>query len=256
MWKSDLQDERIKVTYLFHSGVALEFAGCIVIIDYYQPADFAEILRPEVERLLRKQKKIYVLVSHAHSDHFDPIILTWSKLPCDITYIFSEDIRRQLPFQMPVQHFMKKGDTYQDDCLFVRAYGSTDQGVSFYLEVGAWKLFHAGDLNNWHWNEESTEEEIEQSESDFLRELADIEENCPELDLVCFPIDRRLGKDYMRGAEQFLSRIRVHYFVPIHFTSGRFSSIVAFRPIAACYGATFWEIKKECDNIIINKTGT
>lgn len=253
MWKSDLQDNQIKVTYLFHSGIVLETSRCIVIIDFYLPAELAEVLRPEVERLLRQQKKVYVLATHAHADHFDPVIMTWYERFRDITYILSEDIVPLLPEKTPALHFLKKGDAYEDCQLLVKAYGSTDQGVSFYLRMNGWNLFHAGDLNNWHWNEESTEAEIEQSEADFLRELADIEKEHSCLDLVCFPIDRRLGKDYMKGAGQFLGRIQTRYFVPIHFTSSGFASITAFRSIAECYNVVLWEIKKECDSIIINK---
>ena len=33
-----------------------------------------------------------------------------------------------------------------------------------------------------------------------------------------FPVDRRMGKDYMKGAQQFIERIKTTIFVPMHFS--------------------------------------
>ena len=39
----------------------------------------------------------------------------------------------------------------------VKAYGSTDAGVSFLVTTsGGRKIFHAGDLNDWHWQDDSS----------------------------------------------------------------------------------------------------
>ncbi len=37
------------------------------------------------------------------------------------------------------------------------------------------------------------------------------------MDLVMFPVDPRLGLEYMLGAKQFVDRFRVGMFVPMHF---------------------------------------
>ncbi|MEI3154718.1 MAG: hypothetical protein V8S95_06185 [Odoribacter sp.] len=42
----------------------------------------------------------------------------------------------------------------------IKAFGSTDIGISFLIDIDNIRIFHAGDLNNWHWEEESTPEEI------------------------------------------------------------------------------------------------
>ena len=80
------------------------------------------------------------------------------------------------------------------------------------------RLFHAGDLNNWHWSEESTPQEIRKAEGDFLAEIKNLQQKAPRVDIAMFPVDSRIGKDYMRGAEQFVERIKTAIFAPMHFS--------------------------------------
>ena len=44
--------------------------------------------------------------------------------------------------------------------VYVKAYGSTDIGISFLVKVDGLTIFHAGDLNWWHWKEDSLEEQL------------------------------------------------------------------------------------------------
>ena len=37
------------------------------------------------------------------------------------------------------------------------------------------------------------------------------------MDVVMFPVDPRLGTEYMRGARQFVEQIKTSIFVPMHF---------------------------------------
>ena len=66
--------------------------------------------------------------------------------------------------------------------------------------------------------EESTEEEIRKANGDFLAEVKYLKEKAPNIDLVLFPVDRRMGKDYMKGAKQFIEQIKTTIFVPMHFS--------------------------------------
>lgn len=253
MWKSKTRgDITMKVVYLYHSGMAFELEHCILIVDYYQPEAVAAVLQPQVRRLLGCGKPVYVLVSHVHADHFDPVVLNWQQ-EGEVHYVFSADVAPALQGREAQVHFLKKGEVFQDENLTVKAYGSTDVGISFYIQTEGWKLFHAGDLNNWHWNEESTEEEIRQSEQEYQNELTLITQEIKGLDVLCFPVDSRLGHDYMRGAEQFVSAVPVRWFVPIHFTSGRPEDPLAFGPVTRKYGASFWCAAYECDSVILEK---
>lgn len=108
----------------------------------------------------------------------------------------------------------------------------------FLLHTEGKRIFHAGDLNNWHWREESTEQEVEEAEKAFLREVAVLAKDADFLDLAMFPVDPRLGADYMSGAKQFIDRIPVRKFVPMHFWE-RYEKANAFREYAENHGTEF-----------------
>ncbi len=62
----------------------------------------------------------------------------------------------------------------------VKAYGSTDTGVSYAITLTDGSvIFHAGDLNDWHWSEESTEREVAKAEERFKVIVDRIAEEIP-----------------------------------------------------------------------------
>ena len=150
--------------YIYHSGFAIETESVTVIIDYYKDSSETEHNRGIVhDYLLQRPGKLYVLATHFHPDHFNREILTWKEQRPDIQYIFSKDILKSHRAKAEDAFYIKKGETYEDDTIRIDAFGSTDVGSSFLLHLQDWSIFHAGDLNNWHWSEESTEEESSSS---------------------------------------------------------------------------------------------
>ena len=101
------------------------------------------------------------------------------------------------------------------DRVKVKAYGSTDAGVSYLVERDGVKFFHAGDLNFWHWREVSTAREIELADEDFRKEVADIDEK--EIDWCFFPVDPRMGMHFDAGANYFMMSAKPRVLVPMHF---------------------------------------
>ncbi|HBN63298.1 MAG TPA: hypothetical protein DD424_05235 [Porphyromonadaceae bacterium] len=100
----------------------------------------------------------------------------------------------------------------------VRAYGSTDAGVSYAITTAEDEvIFHAGDLNDWHWSEESTEREVAEAQAKFEKIVNRIAEDIPEIKIAMFPVDARMGADFAKGAEIFLSKAKVDNFFPMHF---------------------------------------
>lgn len=232
----------MQLTYIYHSGFAIETEQVTIIIDYYK--DSSETAHNEGvvhDRLLQRPGKIYVLATHFHPDHFNREILTWKEQRPDIIYIFSKDILKHKRAQKEDAIYLKRGETYEDDHIHIQAFGSTDVGVSFLITLEDKRIFHAGDLNNWHWSEESTEQEIRKAEGDFLAEVKNIKLSNPETDLVMFPVDPRLGKDYMKGPKQFIEQIKTSIFVPMHFSED-YEGGNAFRPIAEAAGTRFLTI--------------
>lgn len=241
----------MKLTYIYHSGFALEGEGFTVIIDYYKDSG-SEWGRGVVhDYLLHRPGKLYVLASHFHPDHFNPEVLEWKSQRPDIIYVFSKDILKRRRAGKDDAVYLVKLETYEDEILKIKAYGSTDVGISFLIETAGKKIFHAGDLNNWHWNEESTPEESRGYEKNFLHELEVIAKDVPAIDLAMFPVDPRLGKDYMRGAQQFVDRIKIGIFVPMHFDEA-YDKADAFGGYASEREVGFWALSAKGNSIDIN----
>ena len=230
----------MKLIFLEHSGFLICSDGFNMVIDYCKGR--ADVFAIFEAHALNATKPLYVLVSHSHPDHFDPSVLTWRLKNGDSPiFIFSGDITgAKASAQKPA--FINAGEEYSDGVIRLKAFGSTDEGASFYIEAGGKKIFHAGDLNNWHWDEESTPEEVRESENAYLKELAIAAQEIKSLDLAMFPLDIRLGGGYMRGAEQFLDAIKVRQFAPMHFW-GRFDTLPPFKEYAEKRGAEvfLWE---------------
>ena len=236
----------MKITYIYHSGFIIESERFTVIVDYYKDSD-DEIVRRSLSSF---PGKLYVLSSHWHPDHFSKEILRWKNVRPDIHYIFSKDIRKKKFATQDEADYMTKGDVWQDENIRIKAFGSTDVGISFLMEAEGKKVFHAGDLNNWHWDEESTPEEIRASERHFLREIKALYTETHALDVAMFPVDCRLGKNYMRGAEQFVDLLRVGLFIPMHFDD-TYNEANTFRIYAEKAGCQFFELTKTGDSIIL-----
>lgn len=239
--------QEMRLTYIYHSGFVISTPSCLILIDYWRDTANAEQGWVHNE-FLTSQKKLYIISSHSHADHFNPRILEWRECHPNIQYIFSKDILEAGLAKDSDASFLQKGEVYQDGLLYVKAFGSTDIGISLAIEIGGKKIFHAGDFNNWHWDEESTEEEIKIAETSFLRKLKILAKAYPFFDLVLFPTDPRLGKNYRKGASQFLEAIEVKTFVPMHFGTD-YAAAAQFREEAEKRGCRFFEIKERGDSI-------
>lgn len=230
----------MKLIYIYHSCFVIEGEWFTIVIDYFKDTD-GEHKGLVHDYLLNRPGKFYVLATHFHPDHFHPQVLEWKEERPDIIYIFSKDILKHRRAQPGDAIYLKKLETYQDDILTIKAYGSTDVGVSFMIQGEGRNIFHAGDLNNWHWNEESTPEEARGAEKSYLHELDIIAEDFKNIDLAMFPVDPRLGKDYMRGAEQFIDRIHTGIFVPMHFDES-YDKANAFKDFAQSRDCIFFAL--------------
>jgi len=216
------------IYYLCNSGFTLEHGGDALVFDYYR----GSLGGPRLAPLARKPsdyRDIYVFASHAHADHYNPDIFGWVSERRDIRYILSNDIRPSVPAGVRDGSrghkliFINEGERVAAGNLSVRAFGSTDAGVSFCvgLDDGT-VIFHAGDFNFWHWRDESSREEIEEARASFDRVLADIKINAEKPDVAFFPVDPRMKTDYHRGAVLFCGAVRPAMLIPMHF-SGRFA---------------------------------
>ena len=198
------------VTYFHHSGFTVEVEDTLLVFDYWRGEHddlplAAQLKNQDFEGF----KRVLVFVSHDHEDHFDEVIYTWDYQRLPITYIISDD----LPAGKRGKR-VKPGDGLRIGDVDIRAYDSTDKGVSFYVTVNGLHIFHAGDLNLWHWREESSLREITQAEKDFYAAMAPIE-RLP-IDIAMFPVDPRMGGMYEAGANYFVMAVKPRLFIPMH----------------------------------------
>ena len=231
----------MKLIYIYHSGFALVGENFTVIIDYYKDSASQLLTGVVHDELLERPGKLYVLSSHSHADHFNPEVLEWKVMHPDVQYVFSTDILENGLARLNDACYLSKGETWSDGVLEVEAFGSTDLGISFLLRLDGKLIFHAGDLNNWHWKEESTEGEVREAENAYLAELELLARRTNRVDLVMFPVDPRLGQEYMLGAKQFVDHFRVGMFVPMHFDE-EYARANAFREYAESRGVCFVEL--------------
>ncbi|PKM78067.1 MAG: hydrolase [Firmicutes bacterium HGW-Firmicutes-15] len=196
----------IIIKYLYHSGFCVETDKCLLVFDFYQGS------------LNLKNKKTYVFSSHIHPDHYNPEIFKWqNKQPQpSVQYILSNDICsvKDIPLTKDNITFISPYEEKQIDDINVKAYGSTDEGVSFLVRCDGVSIFHAGDLNWWYWEEETPAENII-AEKGFKEEIAKIKGE--SIDIAFFPVDPRLEQNYCLGAELFINEINPGYFIPMHF---------------------------------------
>lgn len=198
----------LEVIYLEHSGFVVDTGSNLLVFDYYK--DPAGI----VDKLLQVQKKVWVFSSHSHADHFNPVIGNWDS---SVTaYIFSEDIRDAgglAGVNGDKVCYMKPYETSEIGSLTITTYGSTDEGVSFLVEVDGWTIFHAGDLNWWHWKED-TPENIKLAEDGFRKEMERLAGL--KFDLAFFPVDSRLEEYRAIGVEEFCRQVDVKQLAVMH----------------------------------------
>ena len=196
----------MKITCIGHSGFLVQIGEFNLIFDYY--TDKENVITPEAF----KGKKTCVLVSHNHHDHYNAKIFEWAEFG-DVVYVLENDCKEQgAALKIGV------GDELNvfDDAVQIRAYGSTDEGVSFLVRVDGVTLFHAGDLNDWHWDGEMSESELAEMEENYLSVLRELAGT--QIDVAFIPVDPRLGVHARRGLDGFERIVEAKKIVPIHFS--------------------------------------
>ena len=205
----------MKIRYLDNSGFCLEQEGILLIFDCWKFPQMGQGGRAQgylSREDLAGYEKIYVFVSHVHADHFNPRIFDWAAE--QVVYLVDAGI--PVPAGVQAQK-LRSGESYADETLRVFAHPSTDLGISFQVELWGKTVFHAGDLNCWHWAGENTEQEERQARADFSRALEEIAPCMRQVDVAFFPVDPRLGPLLDDGALEFLHRFHVGLFIPMHF---------------------------------------
>ena len=220
-------EQNLLITHYYHSGFSVAGEHTLLVFDYWR-GERGELtpdrqLTPET---LAKFDNVFVFISHEHIDHLDPVVFSWSEA-ANVSYIVSSD--------MPVGTRGKRmapGDTLKlSDELTVTAFDSTDLGVSFLADFCGIRFFHAGDLNFWHWREESTMQEIEEADAEFRKAVQPISKE--QIDVAFFPVDPRQGTMYEAGANYFILAVKPRILIPMHYFH-RADTAVDYARTASC----------------------
>ena len=188
----------MKVTFIEHSGFMVEMEQNVLLFDYYQ----GEI--PSFDG----SKTLYVFASHSHADHYDPAIWKLKEQYKDIHYILSDDIKDNEGAVVMKAHEKKEVAGIEIETL-----RSNDMGVAFLVKVEGKTIYHAGDLNWWHWNGEP-EEDNEYYKKTFQDEMKYLEGK--KIDLAFMLLDPRQEDKYCWGMNYFLEHTDSKVVFPMH----------------------------------------
>jgi L-ascorbate metabolism protein UlaG (beta-lactamase superfamily) len=203
----------IKVRYIHHSGFMVEYNSTVLIFDYFPDSKGQKDSGPEnVDLSELADKKVLVFSSHRHPDHFDPVILTWKDKLDDIHYYFSSDIPKKYGNEYVT--FLKPNQTFDDKSIRIQTFKSTDEGVAFLVSFSGVTVYHAGDLNWWHWDEE-TKAWNNDMEARFKHEISLLKD--ADIDIAFLTADPRQEAAELWGLNWFIDHVNVRTVFPMHF---------------------------------------
>lgn len=198
-----LKDLNVQIEHIFHSGFTLETDEYFFIFDYYKG------------NICIQDKEIIVFVSHGHEDHYTDEIFKWKEEFKDIKYVLSSDI------DISHLHIDKENlyvmDPYEELSLgnvTIKSFASTDLGLSFLVQLKDLNIFHAGDLNWWHWENDPLDDQLKM-EKDFKDEINRLINF--KIDVAFLPVDPRLNAAFSLAGDYFIKAINPKYFIPMHF---------------------------------------
>ena len=198
----------MKIRYIHHSGFLVQTRRFYFLFDYESGS------LPEMD----STKPIFVLSSHSHADHYTPEIfsLLKSRGMEKIRAVLSEDIPvpegiDTLSAAPGMEYTLGSGVT-------LTTFRSTDLGVAFLITDENVRFYHAGDLNDWVWEEE-TDEYNRQMTLDYREQILLLRKTLGDhpLDAAFVVLDPRQEGDYGRGLCFFLEQIPVDRVYPMHY---------------------------------------
>lgn len=197
----------MKITYIYHSGFLVETTECYYLFDYFKGE-----LPP-----LEADKPLFAFSSHSHSDHYnkDVFSLLKSREMKQVTAVLAKDISpRRYPENIEIIP-VTFHETYQLPYgTTLKTLQSTDAGVAFLVSCREGVVYHAGDLNDWTWQEE-TKQYNRQMTGNYRHEIDMLKDTF--VDAAFLPLDPRQETDYARGILYFLKKVKTKTVFPMHY---------------------------------------
>ncbi|MCH4888196.1 MBL fold metallo-hydrolase [Acidaminobacter sp. JC074] len=187
-----------RIKHIFHSGFHIEYKEKILLFDVCHHLDQYE------------NEEIICFVTHSHSDHYNPDILKL-KENNDVIFVVSEDVPLEASDDVIK---VTKGDQAFVKGFDVKVFGTTDLGVSYLVKIGEESIFHSGDLNWWHWENDDYRKQQEEQEL-YEREISELVGH--PVDFAFVPVDHRLKTFHRLSMDYFIDKIGPKYLIPMHF---------------------------------------
>lgn len=198
----------MNIRYIHHSGFLVETDRFYYLFDYEKGS------LPQMDAA----KPIFVLSSHAHGDHYNPEVFSLLAAAgmAHVRAVLSDDI--VAPEDVDAVLVAPEREYHLGERLKLTTFRSTDLGVAFLIEDGEQLIYHAGDLNDWVWDEE-TEEYNKQMTLDYRWQIGLLAEKLDgrELAAAFVVLDPRQERDYDRGICFFLENISAKMVYPMHY---------------------------------------
>ncbi len=202
------------VDYLGHSAFLVETARALLLFDC-TGGDYGLLEGKPAE------KPLFVFISHAHEDHFDPRVFSLGRGGRRARFLLSFDLRENpgVPAGADVL-WLDPGQTLDVPGLGrVKTLLSNDEGVAFWVDCGGEDtFFHAGDLNWWDWEGEDPDW-LREEERIFKEEIGKLAGAAPKA--ACLVLDDRLEKNAEKGIRYVLGVCSPTCVFPMHFWQDR-----------------------------------
>lgn len=239
-----------EIRYLYHSGFAVKTELHFFIFDYYRDEPRGGGLADGViDPVEIRDLDTVVFASHSHPDHFSRKIFDLKSGVEKIRFVLSSQIRTREAKEYALR--IQAGQTCDLGDLTVRALKSTDAGAAFLVKADGLCIYHAGDLNWWHWEGEPTAEN-ERMARQYREQIDTLRDDA--VDVAFVPVDPRLGDSSLLGLDYFMKTVGAGLAVPMHsFGDTSFYEGLKSDPRTSPYLTKIWFYKNRGDATVFKK---
>lgn len=190
----------MKIYPIYHSGFFVELNSHYLLFDYW---------KKEIP-LLDENKPLYVFVSHNHHDHYNPKINEVVSYYKNCKFIVNGIENKNY-------YNIKENENLIIDDLKITTFKSTDLGVAYLVETEGIKIYHAGDLHLWYWDED-IQEERDLMYKNYINEIKKLQNT--NIDVAFLVLDSRQSeKDALLGIELFNDMTDTKLIFPMHYSN-------------------------------------
>jgi L-ascorbate metabolism protein UlaG (beta-lactamase superfamily) len=201
-----------QLTYIHHSCFALKYDGVCLLFDYPAPEHRPEGAEQAAVCAVRGEDLILVH-SHGHADHFDPNPTSVTTAARSVRRIVSYDIAELSPDAITGGDRLEAtpDESYEWSGMRIEAMDSNDLGCAYLIERQGLRIYYAGDLALWDW------EQLPEAERAFTGRFFDqaaqrVKAYRPH---AAFAVtDPRLAS--RGGAVRFAQTVQPEVFIPMH----------------------------------------